>query len=221
MYKDLPSDLRLHIESCLSINYLLIFFLEESLHYILETPAQIPAKVDFLKEFKNSLTIPKLSKSEKELTETLVELLLEIRSAKVIPSHEIFKNVSLEMLQLQHNSYKQQLKQRLFFVGKLVIKCSNLDVPFCKCICDKPFFTILNSSIKQYKRKNLSFRSQTYWSCLECFPYKNPCVCSPIHMWWNQAGCPYNNTLIVQNYKFIHASGSHVLQYLKSYFLRS
>ena len=106
LYKDLPSDLRLHIESCLSINYLLIFFLEESLHDILETPAQIPAKVDFLKEFKNSLTIPKLSKSEKELTETLVELLLEIRSAKVIPSHEIFKNVSLEMLQLQQNSYK-------------------------------------------------------------------------------------------------------------------
>ena len=77
-YTSLPVPVRFHIEECLTIKYHLILFLEQILHRILQTPTATPSEVDFLKELNSTLAIPKLSQSETELSEAVVNFLLEL-----------------------------------------------------------------------------------------------------------------------------------------------
>ena len=221
-YSALPLALRFHIEETLTLVYHLILFLEEILKQILGTPlSTTSASVDFLKELKSTLTVPNLTQSETELVNTVIDFLLQIRSARVIPTDQTIRQTLLKTLEFKRNCLRRHLKRKIIDLGVKVSKCSNIATSVCRCPCDKSFFIQIDTAARTLspsrKPTKLVYCGQRNWSCLECFAYKN-CVCTVRRLWWNASALPYNEALKVQNYKYIHQPSSHVFSYLKHYF---
>ena len=105
-YTSLPLPLRFHIEECLTLVYHLILFLEEILQKIVGPAPAITSTgdIDFFKEIKSTIALPNLAKEEKQLAENVVDFLLELRAAKVIPTHTAVKNTLVKTLQLKRDT---------------------------------------------------------------------------------------------------------------------
>ena len=209
-YNTLPLPLRFHIEHRYQLTYHIILFLEEILHRLLGTENDAPPikmvfknileacqkrkyeapAVDFLKELKSTLVVPKMTKSELKLTEAVVDLLLELRSAKVVPNNKALTNTLLKTFEFKEDSFKRNLRQRLINLGVLASKCTNFAAYFCKCFCDREFFIKIERAAKKFeKHQKLAYSNQKDWMCLECFPYNNLCICSPKNFGGTQLVC--------------------------------